>query len=225
MPISTKELKLVERAGVTVITLEDPGYPEVLKEIYDPSLCLYVRGKIGVLNDGTLKRSLAVVGSRRTTRYGVVTTENLTLSAVNAGLAIVSGLARGIDTIAHRVAVQSGGCTIAVLGGGLGYIYPQENLSLARAITDNGLLMSEQPMLFKVDKRSFPMRNRIISGLTRGTIVIEAGAHSGALITAQQALEQGRLVFAVPTGPHRLAPIPGMSQVDQAGCEAGRVAR
>ena len=190
-----KELHIAERAGVTICTAIDSEYPQLLKEIYDPPLCLYVRGDVKSLNCAA---PIAVVGSRRTTRYGVETTERLTASAIRAGFTIISGLARGIDTVAHTATIEHNGITVAVLGGGLSYIYPQENLPLARKISENGALISEFPMTVKPDRRSFPMRNRIIAGMSEGTLVTEAGAHSGALITAQQAVDQGRQVFAVP---------------------------
>ncbi len=190
-----QEIELANRAGVDLVTQVDPEYPELLKEIYDPPLCLYVRGIKSALKSPLC---LAVVGSRRTSRYGTSTAERLSISATQAGWTIVSGLALGIDTAAHAATVDVGGVTIAVLAGGLGRIYPQVNIPLARKITDHGALISEQPMNMSPDKRAFPMRNRIIAGMSSGTLVIEAGARSGALITAQQAIDQGRSVFAVP---------------------------
>jgi len=193
------ELRLAEKAGVSVITLADEEYPRLLREIHDPPLCLYVRGDPGAL--ASLESSVAIVGSRRTTRYGIRTAEHLATEAAFAGWTVVSGMARGIDTVAHQATIRAKGVTVAVLGSGLQHIYPQENLDLAKAIaTHGGALISEFPMAFPPDRRTFPMRNRIISGMTRGTIVVEAGARSGSLITATQAMEQGRTVFAVP-GP------------------------
>ena len=192
-----QELALSQRAGVSILTLDDARYPELLKAIYDPPLCLYCRGTVHLI-DEMMRQTLAIVGSRRSTHYGIRATERITFAAVNAGWTIVSGLAIGIDTTAHRSAIQSGGYAIAVLAGGLGNIYPQENLSLARSICDQGLLMSEHPMMMRPDRRSFPMRNRIISGLSKGTLIVEAGVRSGALITARQALDQDRQVFSVP---------------------------
>lgn len=206
-----QELRTADRAGVRILALSDPDYPELLAEIHDPPLVLYVRGQTSVLSRAS-QLGLAVVGSRRHTHYGITCTERLTRSAVHAGWVIVSGLARGIDTAAHRATVEMDGCTIAVLAGGIAQLYPPENQDLARDLCAKGALISEQPMLMKPDKRAFPMRNRIIAGLCRATLVIEAGDRSGALITAQQALEQGRLVYAVPgridsphsAGCHRL---------------------
>lgn len=191
------ELALAERAGVTMLAFDDPDYPYLLKEIHDPPLCLYVYGDVPAL-DESCRRGLAIVGSRHSTRYGSVATEALAAAAVKTGWLIVSGLARGIDTAAHEAALQHQGRTIAVVAGGLGSIYPAENVELARAIREQGAIVSEQPMMMKPDRRSFPMRNRIIAGLALGVVVVEAGQKSGAIITAQQALEQGRLVFAVP---------------------------
>ena len=191
------ELELTARAGVRILTREDEEYPALLREIHDPPICLYVRGEPGVLQRA--RPAVAVVGSRHTTPYGVSVAETLSVAAAVAGWTVVSGLARGIDTVAHQAVLRTKGCTIALLGSGLGRIYPQDNVELARMIArDGGALASEFPMLFPPDKRGFPMRNRLISGMTLGTIVVEAGTQSGALITATQALDQGRQVFAVP---------------------------
>jgi len=142
--------------------------------------------------------SIAVVGTRRPTTYGMRMAEELSIAATAAGWTVISGLAIGIDTAAHEAVVRHDGRTVAVLGSGLGRIYPQQNLTLARQICDRGALISEFPLQFPPDRRTFPMRNRIVSGLSAGTLVVEAGTRSGALITASQALEQGRQVFAVP---------------------------
>ena len=193
------ELDMVKKGGVTIITREHECFPALLREIHDPPLCLYVRGDVQGLAE--LRAAIAIVGSRRTTRYGIRAAENLATAAALAGWTVVSGLARGIDTIAHQATLRVHGRTIAVLGSGLARVYPQQNIELARKITaENGSLVSEFPMTFRPDKRTFPMRNRIISGMTRGCIVVEAGHRSGSLITANQALDQNRQVFAVP-GP------------------------
>ncbi len=189
------ELSQTAKAGVNIITLADSRYPDILREIYDPPLCLYARGDLTCLEK---TQNIGVVGSRRNSNYGVSITETLVHSLVSSGWCVISGLARGIDTAAHNAVLKSNGHTIAVLGGGLGSIYPPENVTLAGKICENGLLLSEQPLMFRPDRRSFPMRNRIISGLSQGILVVEAGAKSGALITAQVALDQGRQVFAVP---------------------------
>lgn len=190
-----QELTLCKKAGVTLITRDDACYPPLLREIHDPPLCLYVRGCPEVLARNT---SLAIVGSRRTTRYGMQTAEHLAAAASLAGWQVVSGLARGIDTIAHEATLRTNGCTVAVIGSGLGRIYPQENVDLARRISVAGAVLSEFPMNCAPAKRSFPMRNRLIAGMTRGTLVVEAGTRSGSLITARQAADQNRIVFAVP---------------------------
>ncbi len=192
------ERQCADRGGVTIVTREDAAYPALLREIHDPPLCLYVRGSIEALSRSSA-RAIAVVGSRRTTRYGISVAENLASAAGLAGWTVVSGLARGIDTVAHEATLRAGGTTVAVLGGGLARIYPQENIDLARRIAAaGGAVISELPMTFRPDRRTFPMRNRIISGMTHGCIVVEAGHRSGSLITAGQALEQNRQVFAVP---------------------------
>ncbi len=191
------EIRMAEKAGITLVTRADPDYPELLQSIYDPPLCLYVRGDIKAVREQ--HSTIAIVGSRRTTRYGVEVAEHLSAAAGLAGWTVVAGLARGIDTVAHEATLRVKGRTVAILGSGLSRIYPQENVDLARRIAENGgALISEFPMTFPPDRRTFPMRNRIISGMTRGTIVVEAGLQSGSLITANQALEQGRTVFAVP---------------------------
>ena len=191
-----EEKRRVERAGVTLLTREDEDYPPLLREIHDPPICLYVRGAPEVL--ARTRSSVSMVGSRRVTNYGRKMADNLGSAAGAAGWPVVSGLARGIDTVVHEAVVRMGGTAIAVLGSGLGRLYPQENIALARRITENGVVISEFPMDFGPVKRSFPMRNRIIAGIALGTIVIEAGHRSGSLITATQALDQNRQVFAVP---------------------------
>jgi len=192
-----EEIRVCREAGVTIITDEDECYPPLLQEIHDPPICLYVRGSLDLLkNSGG---SIAIVGSRYATAYGVRMASMLAAGASVAGWPVVSGLARGIDSAAHDATLRAGGRTIAVIGCGLTCIYPQENVPLAAAIVDNGgAVISEFPMFYRPDKRSFPMRNRIISGICSGTIVVEAGLKSGSLITAAQAMEQNRTVFAVP---------------------------
>ncbi len=188
------ELDLADRGGVRILVKDDPEYPSILKEIHDAPICLYIRGKLPDLES----KSLAIVGSRRMTAYGRSMAQHLAESAVYAGWTVVSGLAYGIDAAAHQATLNAGGKTIAVLGGGLARVQPQEHLPLAREISSTGAVVSEYPMEFPPNRRSFPMRNRIISGLSRATLVVEAGIGSGALITAAAAMEQGRAVFAVP---------------------------
>lgn len=189
------ELEMAEKGGAKIITVVDSEYPAILKEIYDPPICLYVRGALPDFSSNTL----AVVGSRRMTAYGRKMAAHLTEAAVYAGWKIISGLAYGVDAVAHQVAVDLKGITVAVLGGGLARVHPQDHVPLARSIVENnGALISEYPMRFPVSRQSFPRRNRIVSGLSRAVLVVEAGVDSGALITAATALEQGRSVFAVP---------------------------
>jgi len=191
-----KEQNLVNRSGVVLLTPADDDYPNNLREISFPPLCLYVRGTIPWnINN----RSLAFVGTRNISVYGAKMARHLAESAAYAHWATVSGLAVGVDTVIHRATVDAGGETVAVLGGGLMRFHPQENLQLARDITGRGgAIITEYPMSFSPTRYSFPQRNRIISGLSLGTVVVEAGSGSGSLITAACALEQNRHVFAVP---------------------------
>ncbi|MBO7147997.1 MAG: DNA-processing protein DprA [Lentisphaeria bacterium] len=189
------ELDLAERGGVQIITRDEEEYPELLSTIHDAPICLYVRGR---LPDNISSRSLAIVGTRNITTYGQRMARHLAESAAFSGFTVVSGLAYGVDAIAHQAALDAGGDSVSVLGGGLARIQPQEHVPLARAIAEHGAVISEFPMEFSPTRHSFPMRNRIIAGLCRGTLVIEAGLNSGSLITASFALEQGRTVFAVP---------------------------
>ncbi len=190
-----EELALAERSGVRIATLLDETYPEILRGIFDPPLCLYVRGKLPDFRQD----AIAVVGSRRMSDYGRRVTQSLTAEAVAAKIVIVSGLAFGVDTVAHQTTVECGGVTVAVLGGGLANVQPQENVPLARRIVETGgAVISEFPMRFPVSRTSFPRRNRIVAGLSRLCLVTEAGEQSGALITARLAMEFGREVMAVP---------------------------
>lgn len=191
-----KEMEMAENGGVTLLTPADDDYPQPLREIHDAPLCLYVRG---VIPPEITQRSIAMVGTRNTSVYGAGMARHLAESAGYAGWVTVSGLAVGIDTIVHRATLDAGGKTIGVLGGGLARFHPQENIPLARDIVANGgAVITEFPMTFTPSRHSFPMRNRIISGLSLGTLVVEAGVNSGSLITAAQAIEQGKRVFAVP---------------------------
>ncbi|APH05271.1 DNA-processing protein DprA [Bacillus weihaiensis] len=182
---------------ISIVTIFDEMYPYLLKEISDPPPVLYYKGDLKL---GHSPRLLSVVGTRNPTHYGKVTSELLIPTLVKKDWTIVSGLAIGIDTVAHEVTIQNGGKTIAVIAGGLDHIYPKQNESLAKEIMNSHLIISEHPPHIKPSKWHFPMRNRIISGISLGTIVIQAKRKSGSLITAQQALEQNREVFAVP-GP------------------------
>jgi len=190
-----KERKWADELSLTILTPADVAYPASLGEIYDPPLVLYIKGKI----PETWPRGVAVVGSRETSHYGLETAKKLSYQIAYAGVPVISGLARGIDTAAHLGALAARGITWAVLGCGLDKMYPPENDTLAAKIVESGgCLISELPLGTAPDKRTFPMRNRIVSGLSFGVLVIEAGRQSGALITARQALDQGRQVFAVP---------------------------
>lgn len=189
-----KELRLIKDNSVSVIALEEDCYPKNLKEIYDPPCLLYVKGNIKIED----KNSLAIVGSRRASYYGLSNAEKFGFRLASCGITIVSGLARGVDTQAHKGALKARGRTLAVLGSGLGNIYPEENIKLADDISESGALISEFPMERTPFKQNFPRRNRVISGLSLGVIVVEAARRSGALITADFALQEGREVFALP---------------------------
>ena len=189
------QLSRIETAGVRVVTRDDPEYPKNLREIYDPPLVLYVKG---TLREDE-RMAMAIVGSRRTTLYGQEMSRKLAFQLARLGITVVSGLARGIDTEAHRGALQAKGRTVAVIGCGIDTMYPPENKELAEQIVDKGgAVVTEFPFGVKPDKQNFPMRNRIISGWSLGVVVVEANLKSGALITSAQAAEQGRQVFAVP---------------------------
>ncbi|MFH1639032.1 MAG: DNA-processing protein DprA [Chloroflexota bacterium] len=188
------EMEKLARYGVSVFSYHDEGYPARLKEIYDYPPVLYVRGKILPEDEWCL----GVVGTRRATAYGRQVTEEIVADLVQNRITIISGLARGIDSIAHRAALEADGRTIAVFGSGVNVVYPAENTELARRIVEHGALISEYPLSTAPRAEHFPRRNRILSGLCLGVLVTEAGDSSGALITAQLALEQNREVFAVP---------------------------
>ena len=190
-----KEMDLINKHGVKVIIFLDKDYPENLKNIYDPPVILYVKGKI-LPED---KLAIAIVGSRLASFYGLQTAEKLGFELASHGITVVSGLARGIDSASHKGALKAKkGRTIAVLGSGLGNVYPEENIMLAEKISESGAVISEFPMRTIPDKGNFPKRNRVISGLSLGVVCVEAAEKSGALITCDCALEQGREVFAVP---------------------------
>jgi DNA processing protein len=203
-----RQERLMDEFGVGLITLEDPGYPVRLAEIYDPPLALFIRGELHQEDD----TCVAVVGTRRATPYGIRMAETFGRELGSHGVTVVSGMALGIDTAAHRGAIEGGGRTIAVLGCGADVVYPPQNAELMQEIIKRGCVLTQFPMGAKPSAGHFPYRNRIISGMTLGTLVVEAPPDSGALITARQAAEQGREVFAVPgqvgfrnsEGPHAL---------------------
>jgi DNA processing protein len=189
-----EQIKIFEKSNCLWLNILDADYPRRLKQISDPPPFLFVRGSLSE-TDGW---ALAIVGSRNATDYGKNITQRITSELVAKGISIISGLATGIDAYAHQAALESGGRTLAVLGNGLDIIYPPENRSLAKQIAEQGALVSEFLFGTKPLAENFPQRNRIISGLSLGVIVVEAPAKSGALLTAQFALEQNREVFAVP---------------------------
>lgn len=189
-----KELGQIKKYNLKLLTLDDKDYPDNLRHIPDPAILLYVKGE---LKDQD-KFSLAIVGSRRASFYGLSSAERFAFELAKGGLTIVSGMARGIDTQAHRGALKAGGRTIAVMGSGFGHIYPPENKKLVDEISQQGAVISEFPCNARPLGINFPRRNRIISGLSQGVLVVEAARNSGALITADFALEQGREVFCLP---------------------------
>ncbi len=188
------DLSLAKRTGIRIITILDQDYPQILKEIPGPPIVLYVLGSITKEDD----LAIGIVGSRHASFYGLSSTEKFAYELSVRKVTIVSGLARGIDTCAHKAALKAGGRTIAVIGSGLSNIYPEENKDLVEKIALNGAVVSEFPMETAPLPQNFPRRNRIISGLSKGILVTEAARNSGALITADFALEQGREVFALP---------------------------
>ena len=193
-----RNLAWASQPGQSILTLADSAYPQSLLEIADPPNVLYVRGNAALLQ----KRGLAMVGSRNATPQGLQTAENFAKTLAGRGLCIISGLALGIDAAAHRGALAAGGETIAIIGTGADRIYPARNKELALAIVDRGAIVSEFPLGTPAIAANFPRRNRIISGLSRGVLVVEAAPESGSLITARLAGEQGREVFAIPGSIH-----------------------
>ena len=181
-------------AGAVAVTINDPRYPPLLREVFDPPILLFARGRVELLQ-GTM---FGVVGTRRPTPYGLAATERLSADLARAGLTIVSGMARGIDTAAHKSTLAAGGDTIAVLGCGVDVVYPAENRNLAADLAAKGLIISEFPMGSTAFPQNFPIRNRIISGMSAGLLVVEGAQYSGSAITARLAIDQGREVFAVP---------------------------
>jgi DNA processing protein len=188
------ELERLDRGGVQVLTWDDAEYPPNLRQAYNAPPVLYVRGQVETRDEW----AVAVVGTRRASVYGKEAARMVCTGLARAGVTVVSGLARGIDTVAHRTALEAGGRTLAVLGCGVDVVYPQQNAKLSAEIVERGALVSEYALGTRPDARNFPPRNRIISGLTLGTVVVEGDLGSGALITAGFAAEQGREVFAVP---------------------------
>ncbi|MBI3615058.1 MAG: DNA-protecting protein DprA [Candidatus Omnitrophica bacterium] len=203
-----EEIHRAEKAGVRIVTAEDEIYPELLRTLPDPPPVLYVKGTLLKEDEA----AVALVGTRRATVYGLNTARHLARGLAQCGITVVSGLAEGIDGAGHEGALEAKGRTIAVLGHGLNHLFPSCHRKLAEKIQDSGALVSEFPMGYPPLRENFPMRNRVISGLSLGVLVVEAPLKSGALITAREALDQGREVFAVPgpvsssqsQGTHRL---------------------
>lgn len=192
-PFAEAECERVRRAGIRIVTIRDPDYPPLLLQIADPPPYLYVKG-----DPAGLEPAVAVVGSRRATAYGRTVTARLAEDLARRGVAVVSGMARGVDTAAHQGALAGEGKTVGVLGCGIDVVYPPENRELFDRVADRGALVSEFPLGTGPLAENFPRRNRIISGICRGVLVVEAAERSGSLITAQMALDQGRDVFAIP---------------------------
>src|SRR3954453_10913540 len=191
----TAELQRIREFGAEVITAESAVYPKQLREIHSPPIVLYVWGELAERD----QHAIAVIGSRRTTHYGLESAKKLSYQLAYAGLTVISGLARGIDTAAHQGALAAKGRTVGVIGSGLLNLYPPENAALADKIrSGNGAIVSEFSMAIEPDRQTFPMRNRILSGWRQGLLVVEAGANSGPRMTSTQALEPGRTVYAVP---------------------------
>lgn len=185
----------MKKNNIDIISIEDKQYPYILKEIYDPPICLYIRGNKEILNN----KSISIVGCRKATDYGRKVARDFAYNISKQDINIISGLAIGIDSEAHLGAVEANKKTIAVLGNGLDTIYPKENINLSQKILDSGgTIISEYPLGTKPKKENFPARNRIISGMSNGLLVVEAKEKSGTLITVDFALEQGRDVFVVP---------------------------
>ncbi len=209
------ELALAEEMDVTILSWDSAEYPTRLRELHDPPIVLYCLGKL----DARDQHAVSVVGTRKPSHYGQECTKKLSYQIAYAGLTVVSGLARGVDTLAHTAALAAKGRTLAVIGSGLAELYPAENATLARRIADgSGAILSEFPLKTKPDKQTFPMRNRIIAGLAEALLVVECGQNSGALITASQALDQGRSIFAVP-GPIDRPTSAGCNRLIQQGAK------
>ncbi|MGJ3244368.1 MAG: DNA-processing protein DprA [Opitutales bacterium] len=213
VPLEREQARMAQR-GIRFITVEDAVYPKPLREIHDPPIGLYALG-----HDEPLSQpAVAIVGSRKCTYYGLETARKLAAGLARRGYCIVSGLARGIDGAAHEGALEAGGTTVAVLGNGIDIIYPPEHLELYRTISTGGrgLILSEFPLGKKAHRQTFPMRNRVVAGMTLATIVVETDLRGGALITARFAMEQGRLVGAIP-GRIDQAPAAGCLQLIRDG--------
>jgi DNA processing protein len=208
------ELEKIRERGLTLMTQNDELYPPLLRETHSAPFLLYVWGRL----DKRDHQAVGVVGSRVATHYGLDAAKRFSYGIAYAGYTVISGLARGIDTAAHEAALAAKGRTVAVIGSGIGQLYPPENAALAARIAENGAVVSEYPVDRMADKKTFPYRNRIVAAWSRGVLVVEAPGRSGSLITAQQALEAGRTIFAVP-GPINRAESLGCHRLIQQGAK------
>ncbi len=214
------ELAQAAKLGVDILSWDSPAYPARLLELHDPPIVLYCQGKLTAAD----RHAVSIVGTRKPSHYGQECAKKLSYQLAYAGLTVVSGLARGVDTLAHTAALAAKGRTVAVIGSGLAELYPAENQALSERIaSEHGAVLSEFPLRTKPDKQTFPMRNRIIAGLSEALLVVECGQNSGALITANQALEQGRSIFAVP-GPIDRPSAVGCNRLIQQGAKLAMVA-
>ncbi|SKA92285.1 DNA processing protein [Prosthecobacter debontii] len=209
-----KELQKVRQRGLTLLTQEDDLYPPLLKQVHDAPVLLYVWGELQKRDH----HAIGVVGSRHATIYGMNATKKLSFQIAYTGYTVISGLARGIDTAAHEAALAAKGRTVAVIGSGIGRLYPPENKALAERIAQQGAVISEYPVDRPADRQTFPYRNRVVAGWGSGLLVVEAPVKSGSLITAQQAAEQGRTVYAVP-GPIDKPTSSGCNRLIQQGAK------
>jgi DNA processing protein len=191
---AAEQQERLKTSGTWIVTITDDAYPPALREIYDPPPLLFLRGRVELLNTVMV----ALVGSRRASQYGLAASEKLARDLAAAGVTVISGMAKGVDTAAHQGALAAGGATVAVFGCGLDIIYPAENRKLAERLSAEGLLISEFPLGTPAHPQNFPIRNRIVSGLSEGVVVVEGMQYSGSLITARLALDQNKEVFAVP---------------------------
>lgn len=208
------ELRKIRERELSILTQEDELYPPLLKAIHDPPLVLYVWGELTPKDHN----AIGIVGSRHATLYGMNATKKMSFQIAYSGYTVISGLARGIDTAAHEAALAARGRTVAVIGSGIGKLYPPENLALAQRIAENGAVVSEYPVDRMADRQTFPYRNRVVAGWSSGLLVTEAPLKSGSLITAQQATEQGRAVYAVP-GPIDKPTSAGCNRLIQQGAK------
>lgn len=197
--VETPFLQIYEKHQITPIIYTDPMYPSSLKNLYDPPAVLYAKGDINLLN---IQKKLAIVGSRDATDYSRQSIEKILPPLIDNNFVIVSGLAKGADTLAHEITIKHGGKTIAVLGTGLFHVYPKQNIELAKIMSKNQLLITEYPPYITPKKWNFPMRNRIISGLSLGVLITEAKEKSGTVSTMEHALENGKEIFAIPGSIH-----------------------